>query len=57
MSTAAHAISPDSFAEFASRSRRVHIRRRTTPTQGGALEMLGHAVEYLADSRPVRRGR
>jgi hypothetical protein len=27
------------------------IRRRTTPTQGRALEILGHAVEYLADSR------
>jgi hypothetical protein len=26
-------------------------RRRTTPRQGRALEILGHAVEYLADSR------
>lgn len=54
MSTAAHPTSLDSFAECGSRSRRAHIpviRRRTTPTQGGALEMLGHAVEYLADSR------
>ncbi len=25
--------------------------RRTTPQQGRALEMLGHAVEYLVDSR------
>jgi hypothetical protein len=26
-------------------------RRRTTPTQGRALETLGHAIEYLIDSR------
>ena len=26
-------------------------RRRSTPQQGRALEMLGHAVEYLVDSR------
>lgn len=26
-------------------------RRRTTPQQGRALEMLGHAIEYLVDSR------
>jgi hypothetical protein len=26
------------------------IRRRPTPEQGRALEMLGHAVEYLVDS-------
>ncbi|MDP9039771.1 MAG: hypothetical protein M3O02_10945 [Acidobacteriota bacterium] len=25
-------------------------RRRATPLQGRALEMLGHAIEYLADS-------
>lgn len=27
------------------------IRRRPTQTQGKALEKLGHAVEYLVDSR------
>lgn len=26
-------------------------RRRTTPAQGRALEALGHAIEYLVDSR------
>lgn len=26
-------------------------RRRTTPQQGRALETLGHAIEYLVDSR------
>ena len=27
------------------------MRRRGTPAQGRALEALGHAVEYLVDSR------
>ena len=27
------------------------IRRRTTAQQGRALEVLGHAIEYLVDSR------
>ncbi len=27
------------------------IRRRTTPQQGRALEVLGHSIEYLIDSR------
>ncbi len=27
------------------------IRRRTSPQQGRALEVLGHAIEYLVDSR------
>ena len=27
------------------------LRRRTTPQQGRALEILGHAIEYLVDSR------
>ena len=27
------------------------VRRRPTPQQGRALEILGHAVEYLVDSR------
>lgn len=26
-------------------------RRRTTPQQGRAIETLGHAIEYLVDSR------
>ena len=26
-------------------------RRRTKPQQGRALEVLGHAIEYLVDSR------
>ncbi len=26
-------------------------RKRTTPQQGRALETLGHAIEYLVDSR------
>jgi hypothetical protein len=26
-------------------------RRRPSPTQGRALEVLGHAIEYLVDSR------
>lgn len=29
------------------------IRRRPTQSQGQALEKLGHAVEYLVDSRMV----
>lgn len=29
------------------------IRRRPSPPQGKALEKLGHAVEYLVDSRMV----
>ena len=56
MSTAAHAVSVPlaSFADFAPKprpSRSPVEHRRTTPTQGRALEMLGHAIEYLADSR------
>ncbi|GAA3764541.1 hypothetical protein [Terriglobus aquaticus] len=31
-------------------------RRRTTPQQGRALEVLGHAIEYLVDSRLVEGG-
>ena len=27
------------------------LRRRANPTQGRALEILGHAIEYLVDSR------
>ena len=32
-------------------SRQRAVRRRATPVQGRALESLGHAVEYLVDSR------
>lgn len=32
-------------------SRKQVIRRRPNPHQGRALEKLGHAVEYLVDSR------
>lgn len=28
------------------------VRRRPSPQQGRALEKLGHAIEYLVDSRP-----
>ncbi|SEB37811.1 hypothetical protein [Terriglobus roseus] len=54
MSIAAHATTLGSHADFTPKSRQPRapvIRRRTTPTQGRALEILGHAVEYLADSR------
>ena len=30
--------------------RQLQVRRRANPTQGRALENLGHAVEYLMDS-------
>ncbi len=33
----------------------VAVRRRGSREQGRALEMLGHAVEYLVDSRLFRR--
>ncbi len=35
----------------ASEPRRSPVRRRTTPQQGRAREVLGHAIEYLVDSR------
>ena len=31
--------------------RRNPVRRRSNPQQGRALEILGHAIEYLVDSR------
>ena len=31
------------------------VRRRPSPSQGRGLEALGHAIEYLVDSR-MRRG-
>ncbi|AFL88226.1 hypothetical protein Terro_1940 [Terriglobus roseus DSM 18391] len=54
MSTVAHPTALGSIVEYAAGhwpARTVPICRRTTPTQGRALEILGHAVEYLADSR------
>jgi hypothetical protein len=38
------------------RSARSIVRRRGTLVQGHALESLGHAVEYLVDSRMWQRG-
>lgn len=32
------------------KARQVQIARRPTPQQGIALEILGHAIEYLVDS-------
>ena len=37
-------------AQAATREARPTVVRRPTPQQGIALEMLGHAIEYLADS-------
>ena len=37
-------------SEAAAKPRRV-ARRRPSPTQGRALEALGHAIEYLVDTR------
>ena len=34
-----------------SRARPAYVRRRGSSEQGRALETLGHAVEYLVDSR------
>jgi hypothetical protein len=38
-------------AERRRQPRSPQIRRRSTREQGRALEILGHAVEYLVDSR------
>ena len=38
------------FAGHATAHRADSVRRRPTPEQGRALEMLGHAIEYLIDS-------
>jgi hypothetical protein len=32
------------------------VRRRTTPEAGFALEILGHAIEYLADEYALESG-
>lgn len=37
-------------AEAAAVSSRQVLRRRPTPAQGAALEVLGHAIEYLEDT-------
>ena len=39
------------FARQTSAPQRKPVRRRTSPEQGRALEVLGHAIEYLVDSR------
>ncbi len=39
------------FSRQTSAPHRNPIRRRTSPEQGRALEVLGHAIEYLVDSR------
>lgn len=36
---------------YSAAARRHVLRRRPSPLQGRALEKLGHAVEYLVDSR------
>lgn len=33
-----------------------HVRRRISPEAGHALEILGHAIEYLTDEYVQRRG-
>lgn len=43
-----------SFPDFAGNQqapRSAPARKRSTPQQGQALEILGHAIEYLVDSR------
>jgi hypothetical protein len=46
-------ISPEPEDEFPEefKERRRLVRRRANRVQGRSLEMLGHAVEYLVDSR------
>jgi hypothetical protein len=56
MSTAANVFSQPlgAFPEFAPKPllpKPSPVRRQTTPSQGRALEALGHAIEYLVDSR------
>ena len=38
-------------ASYSRPAKRAAIRRRPSPEQGTALETLGHAIEYLVDSR------
>ncbi len=60
MSTVAHAIAAPTLPlpQFAPKfphshppRRKLGETRRTSPVQGRALEILGHAIEYLVDSR------
>lgn len=53
MSTQAFALPLRPFQPFdeAPKRRAPQPRPRQTPEQGRALEILGHAVEYLVDSR------
>ena len=44
-------MSPFQFGGHEPARQQTPIRRRTTPQQGRALEVLGHAIEYLVDSR------
>ncbi len=58
MSTALANLSESDFQVELAHVRRLNpmIRRRPTLEQGRALEMLGHAVEYLVDSGLYRGG-
>ena len=57
MSTAAHVLAAPSFVgpQFGPKpprqQQRKPERRNPSPMQGRALELLGHAIEYLVDSR------
>ena len=42
---------PGDFSHSSASSNGLGIRRRSSFSQGRALEILGHAVEYLVDSR------
>jgi hypothetical protein len=44
-------MNPFQLGEQQTERKRAPIRRRTSPKQGHALEILGHAIEYLVDSR------
>jgi hypothetical protein len=44
-------MNPFQFGEQRPERQPPPIRRRTSPRQGHALEILGHAIEYLVDSR------
>lgn len=53
MSTTAHALSAPLYARSPRQQqlKRPAEPRRPSPTQGRALEILNHAIEYLVDSR------
>ena len=44
-------MNPFQFGSHQPERKPAPIRRRTSPQQGRALEVLGHAIEYLVDSR------